>query len=497
MSSVSNSIEGESIGESKILKILLTEKLQELRSDDVPPTEETLGAILDILAANEKLPTTFIDMNGIKVIIDASKHAFATLKMQRSVSRIFVLFARDEPTHFLENGGLDRILEIVNSEQSDNEILSKLSRAIGIFVDNASLPQVDLMKIFESFFPLMERRIMDGIAFQCFCNVLGHLIGPGGIDLPTEWSERLIKCVLEGFTVHKHNKDVQRTGRYILVKSVGRDAADEILIDIPIDGPFLPDKMAHAIWNVVMRIGCKDYVSWQDTVKGIDMLLLLAEHSSINHEAFHGLLVSMNAFEAILDATKRDTSANRYFLERAGRFLSTVLYKGDHDLSAHFLNIGGFERSLEIMQTSANHSFLAIVYNMVVGRALSKLSEEERASFAVRAFEAALAVIAMHENDAYVFTTACEVLYVCLDGPRLQDHYSLLSSAMRVLFDSLVKHWDVEVAQNAGQSLLSSLLGPDTAWEVISHAESRHREERRRQYDGPSHEHDANCARAA
>jgi len=188
-------------------------------------------------------------------------------------------------------------------------------------------------------------------------------------------------------------------------------------------------------------------------------------------EAFKDKMVAMNAIETIVKATKRDSASVRLIHRAAGIFVELV--EDNKSRSTSFVDRGGVDCIMKIMESRKTNSFLMISCVAVFIMLLHVVSDEQRVLIAARVFEKAFTVMELHYKGAHLYALSCNVLGLC-SGPGVTIRFELWHRAVQSTFDGIVLLNLHEDAQTIGRHLLVHLIGQEAAIRMIDRAEMRH-----------------------
>lgn len=473
-------------------KVVLQDNIEQLRNfnsneGDEPPPMEALNAIFSVLG-REQTPADLIASNAntiLEVVLDAAKASAVANdpKFQREAGKIFSALLEGEGkddilTSFFVNNGLNHCLEVMESHQSRPHVLLVYC---GLLVDvlgnvpNEHVAEVNAVEVFEVLLRIIEFRT-DGITFYA-CSRAMNVLLDSGVELAPELSERITKCTVNAITQHKHHEVVHEAGRHQLELVLGPEQAKEILLDVPTDGPFVSKEVADELMMVIAFLGVAD--SAEDLEMAIEFLFHLVADDNNDTEAFKGLLVSMNVIEALIAATKLDDIVTPHFLHGLGGSIFPYFVTESEERSTLFLNNGGFERYMEILQSDyISEVVVAVSFMNSVASLILSLPDEKRGAISLEIFQLALAITMLdfYKENEIVYTNACWLMWASI-GPHMEGHENLRRAAIQRAYDGILKFPHDEYAQENGRLLLTTLAGEELARDMIEHAEMHHRNE--------------------
>lgn len=194
--------------------------------------------------------------------------------------------------------------------------------------------------------------------------------------------------------------------------------------------------------------------------------LMLEEQQANDNEELKELMVSLKTMETIIRSTRRPFTSP-HFLHQAGGILF-ALVRESKERSAHFVNSGGLDRSLEIMNAHESDSFLMKAYLALIAVVLDSMAAEQRLLIVGRILlETVVAVMEVHEKDVQLYEFGCHVLRNCF-VPDVCLDAELYERAVQCICQGVMRHENVEEAQYLGHSLLIAALGPQCAMEMIA-----------------------------
>ena len=194
-------------------------------------------------------------------------------------------------------------------------------------------------------------------------------------------------------------------------------------------------------------------------------------HESMIDESFKDLAVSMKAIETVLDATNRPF-ATTTFLHRACCVCIVLIHESSLRTS-YFIDIGGLDRTFEIVRTFQSNCFVMTSCVALYAALLGSVTAAQRGLFAARIIEAIITILELHDDDSSLYGIACHALGRC-PGPGVFIHFGVFQRVVQSIVNGIVVFMYDENAQSIGRRLLMATVGPETAASVIDHAEMHH-----------------------
>jgi hypothetical protein len=193
------------------------------------------GSIGDFVGDNDFKEEIFSD-RVIQVVMDVSQDKEKyTLTFHHLAYAVLYSLCSDSTelaTTFVTNGGVEFLLECLETFSSDQFLLvtcfAVYLAVIESLDDNESAAFVGmtlekLVDVFE-----LNSETQDEKFYMHYCTAVGSSFGPGN-EVNFNLYSRIVSHVWHGVLEHKHDEDVQKTGRYLLRQLVDEESATKMI----------------------------------------------------------------------------------------------------------------------------------------------------------------------------------------------------------------------------------------------------------------------------
>ncbi|CAB9509034.1 expressed unknown protein [Seminavis robusta] len=227
-----------------------------------------------------------------------------------------------------------------------------------------------------------------------------------------------------------------------------------------------------------------------------EALLAIYEKLDVDDDRNRSTLVEEGLVAALVKALERSYNKTTYFVYFAYKILAILPGSFDDDPSLRspanataIVNSGGLQHVLDFLDSSNEDEIVDTFYAYhglcVIFAVQVALKEDKGLSLAVAKLVMPVLVTLMetHGLDAEehkscdLFVSGCEMFMICARAMEGLVESAHAERMVQSAWSGITYHKNDSEVQEAGRDLLTRLVGPETALEMIDHAEMHHCED--------------------